>query len=466
MTNFEDLGLPENILHSLKHIHFDTPTPIQEQAIPVIMEGHDVLGSAQTGTGKTGAFGIPMLAKLTENNDNSIALVLTPTRELAQQVLESLSLLISRNSKIKTALLIGGDSMPKQLNQLRNRPRVIVGTPGRVNDHLKRRSLDLRNTEFLVLDETDRMLDMGFGIQLDEIAKYLPAERQTLMFSATMPNNIMALSKRFLSNPVRIAVGSTHTPVEKIHQELIKTNDAMKYGELMNQLKTREGSILVFVKTKYAAERMALKLKKENQSADAIHGDLRQSRRERVISNFRDQKYRILVATDIAARGLDIPHIQHVINYDLPQCPEDYIHRIGRTARAGAEGSAVNLLTPQDASKWKAIYKLINPSNRDKNMLGEGDYPISAEPLNAVKPLKKFQAKRLAEKAAADAANPDKKYNPFKPYAPDKKAKNRAKFNKNTRTFGPAVNSNKPKTAQGSKAKGRSNASRSFSRAA
>ena len=376
MANFEDFGLPENILHSLKHINFETPTPIQEQAIPVIMQGHDVLGSAQTGTGKTGAFGIPMLAQLSQSNDG-IALVLTPTRELAQQVLQNLSQLISRNSKIKTALLIGGDSMPKQLTQLKNRPRIIVGTPGRVNDHLKKGSLRLNQTRFLVLDETDRMLDMGFGIQLDEIAKYLPEERQTLMFSATLPNNIMSLSARFLHNPVRIAVGSTHTPVEKIRQELIKTNDAMKYGELMNQLKTRDGSILVFVKTKYAAERLSQKLAKENQNASAIHGDLRQSRRERVIADFRNQKYRILVATDIAARGLDIPHIQHVINYDLPQCPEDYIHRIGRTARAGAEGSAVNLLTPKDAAKWKAIHKLIHPANRDKEMLLEGDYPIS-----------------------------------------------------------------------------------------
>lgn len=442
MTNFADLGLPENILHSLEHIGFNTPTPIQEKAIPVIMEGHDVLGSAQTGTGKTGAFGIPMLAKLSEDPDG-IALILTPTRELAQQVLENFSRMISRSSKIKTALLIGGDSMPKQLAQLRNRPRIIVGTPGRVNDHLKRRTLHLDNTKFLVLDETDRMLDMGFGIQLDEIAKYLPTKRQTLMFSATLPNNIMALSKRFLNEPVRIAVGSTTTPIDKIHQELIKTTEATKYGELMHQLKTREGSILIFVKTKFSAERLAIKIGKEEQSADAIHGDLRQSRRDRVIANFREQKYRILVATDIAARGLDIPHIQHVINYDLPQCPEDYIHRIGRTARAGAEGCAVNLLTPQDGSKWRAIYKLINPTNRDKQMLGEEDAPISAEPLNSVpRALRKNHRKGTNRPNSAAAGENSaegsaaKKANPFKPYAPDKKAQNRDKFNKNARSYG------------------------------
>lgn len=469
MTNFADLGLPENILHSLEHIGFETPTPIQEQAIPVIMQGRDVLGSAQTGTGKTGAFGIPMLAQITQSEDG-IGLVLTPTRELAQQVLASLSKLISKTSKIKTALLIGGDPMPKQLTQLRNRPRIIVGTPGRINDHLKRRTLRLDNTKFLVLDETDRMLDMGFGIQLDEIAKYLPTERQTLMFSATMPNNIMALAKRFLNDPQRIAVGSTHTPIEKIHQELVKTTESTKYGELMNQLKTRDGSVLIFVKTKFGAERLAIKLAKENQSADAIHGDLRQSKRERVIANFREQKYRVLVATDIAARGLDIPHIKHVINYDLPQCPEDYIHRIGRTARAGAEGSAINLLTPQDGAKWKAIYKLINPSNRDKQMLGDENAPISAEPLNAIpRALRKNHRKGTnrpnrgdtvsADTVAADGT-PAKKANPFKPYAPDKKAQNRDKFNKNARNFG--FGASRGKSSQGSKSKGRANSSRSF----
>ena len=410
------MGLPENIIHTLKHINFTAPTPIQEQAIPVALNGHDILGSAQTGTGKTAAFAIPLATHLIKNPESS-ALILLPTRELAQQVIKATADIIGKSSKIKTALLIGGDSMPKQLQQLRNHARIIVGTPGRINDHLKRGSLKLDKTDFLVLDETDRMLDMGFGIQLNEIASHLPKKRQTLMFSATLPDNIVTLSRKYLTQPVRIAVGSLNTPIDKIKQELIKTNDALKYGELLSQLKNYEGSVLVFVKTKFGAECLAGKLSKADFDAEAIHGDLRQNRREKVIQNFRQQKYRILVATDIAARGLDIPHIQCVINYDLPQCPEDYIHRIGRTARAGAEGTAVNLLTPKDNSQWKAIYKLINPGAKNKTMPDISETVVSAEPLNS-KPVKKAAA------------------NPFRPFAPDKKNRSRGKFNKNAKNFG------------------------------
>ncbi len=375
------------------------------------MEGHDILGSAQTGTGKTGAFAIPMIAHLLACPASS-ALILLPTRELARQVLDAADKMLGNRQKILSALLIGGDSMIKQLQQLKKKPRIIVGTPGRINDHLRQRTLKLDETDFLVLDETDRMLDMGFGAQLEQIAKYLPAARQTLMFSATLPANIISLSRKYLNNPVRIAVGATTAPAANIRQELIKTTDAAKYGELINLLQNREGSVLVFVKTKYGAERLAQKLAKENQAADAIHGDLRQSRREKVIAGFRQRKFRVLVATDIAARGLDIPHIESVINYDLPQCPEDYIHRIGRTARAGAAGTAVNLLTPKDASRWKEIYKLMNPTAREKVLLADENAPIDATPLS------------------------HKPKNPFKPYAPDKKAKSRIKFNKNARDFG------------------------------
>ena len=373
MNNFEVLGLPETMLPALEAINFTIP--IQAQAIPVAMEGHDILGSAQTGTGKTGAFTLPMIAHLLSCPASS-ALILLPTRELARQVLDAADKMLGNRQKILSALLIGGDSMIKQLQQLKKKPRIIVGTPGRINDHLRQGTLKLNETDFLVLDETDRMLDMGFGAQLEQIAKYLPAARQTLMFSATLPANIISLSRKYLNNPVRIAVGATTAPAANIRQELIKTTDAAKYGELINQLQNREGSVLVFVKTKYGAERLAQKLAKENQAADAIHGDLRQSRREKVITGFRQRKFRVLVATDIAARGLDIPHIESVINYDLPQCPEDYIHRIGRTARAGENA------------------------------------PIDATPLN------------------------HKPKNPFKPYAPDKKVKNRIKFNKNARDFG------------------------------
>ena len=286
---------------------------------------------------------------------------MTPTRELATQVLTQLQAMLGKRSKIKSALLIGGESMPKQLTQLRNRPRVIVGTPGRINDHLQRKSLLLHDTDFLVLDETDRMLDMGFTVQIENVMKYLPAKRQTLLFSATLPKNIARIAEKYLNNPARIAVSATFSPAANIKQDTLKVSEADKYPHLLAQLDERQGSVLVFVKTKYGTEKMAKKLAKEGYSADAIHGDLRQNKRNRVIAGFRNKKYRILVATDVAGRGLDIPHIEHVINYDLPQCAEDYIHRIGRTARAGARGAALNLVTPADKSKWHAIDRLLNP---------------------------------------------------------------------------------------------------------
>lgn len=359
-TNFSGFGLPAKLLQSLARMQFSTPTPIQAQAIPLGIAGRDILGSAQTGTGKTAAFGIPLIVKLM-NNPQAAALVMTPTRELATQVLAVLHQLIPVPT-IKTALLIGGEAMPRQFRQLQAQPKLIVGTPGRIYDHLQRGSLRLNNCHFLVLDETDRMLDMGFATQIEKIVTRMPTERQTMMFSATLPPGIVKLSSKYLNNPERISVGSTITASPNIRQELIQTSDHEKYPRLLEHLAAHAGSVLIFVKTKYGTEKLAVRLARQNHSADAVHGDLRQSRRDRVIQGFRDKKFRILVATDLAARGLDIPHIGMVINYDMPQCPEDYIHRIGRTARAGAEGKAINLLTPADREKWGAIHKLMNPS--------------------------------------------------------------------------------------------------------
>ena len=363
MTNFEGFGLPATLLQSLKAVGFNTPTPIQAAAIPLALEGKDILGSAQTGTGKTGAFSIPLITKLL-NSPRGTALVLTPTRELATQVEDNIKKLLNYSTSIKTALLIGGDSMHKQLDQLKRRPRVIIGTPGRINDHLERGSLLLHDANFLVLDEMDRMLDMGFGVQLERIMKFMPQVRQTLMFSATIPANIVQVSQKYLKNAERISMGSATAPAAKIEQVVVQISEEKKYDELLNQLGQRAGSIIVFVKTKWGADKMASRLRKEKYGAEAIHGDLRQNQRDRVIKSFREKKYRVLVATDIAARGLDIPHIEHVINYNLPQCPEDYIHRIGRTARAGAEGAAVCLVSPGEASQWRAIQKLMNPNEK------------------------------------------------------------------------------------------------------
>jgi ATP-dependent RNA helicase DeaD len=361
MENFKLLKIEDSLKSSLDRMNFKKPTPIQAMAIPFALEGRDVLGTAQTGTGKTLAFSIPLINKLILDK-NAYALVMCPTRELASQVMVAIKSIITGKINIKTALLIGGESMQKQLRQLNNRSRIIVGTPGRINDHLKRKSLNLSATKYLVLDETDRMLDMGFTPQIEMVLKFVPKNYQTLLFSATLPTNIIKISERYLNNPERISTGSTSIPVAKIKQETLKVFKENKYDELIDQFLSRKGSILVFVKTKRSADKMVKRLKEDGHSADAIHGDLRQSKRDRVISSFRKGLKRILIATDVAARGLDIPLIQHVINYDLPQVPEDYIHRIGRTARAGSEGSALTFLVPEDRSMWNSISKLIDPN--------------------------------------------------------------------------------------------------------
>ena len=359
--NFADLQIENKLKRSIELADFKTPTPIQIKSIPISLTGKDILGTAQTGTGKTLAFTIPMINKLIKNK-NSMGLIVCPTRELASQVMTNVLKLNIREIGIGNALLIGGESMQKQLRKLNKKARIIVGTPGRINDHLKRRSLNLSKVNYLVLDETDRMLDMGFTPQIERILNFIPKDRQTLLFSATLPNNILKISQKYLNNPERISVGSSSAPIEKIKQETLKISHDKKYHELINQLIERSGSILVFIKTKHSADKIAKRLKYEGHKADSIHGNLRQSRRDRVINGFRNGNIRILIATDVAARGLDIPLIKHVINYDLPQVPEDYIHRIGRTGRAGKDGSALTFLTPGDKSKWNSISKLIDPN--------------------------------------------------------------------------------------------------------
>ncbi len=364
MTDFTQFkGLSPQLLESLTLMGFNTPTPIQVQAIPLALEGKDILGSAQTGTGKTGAFAIPLVSKILNNEIHS-ALVLTPTRELAVQVLAAIQQILGKRSTINTALLIGGEAMPHQFRQLRRSPRIVVGTPGRINDHLERQTLTIDKTTFLVLDETDRMLDMGFGRQIDSIVAFLPSPIQTLMFSATMPRNIMQMAAKYLKNPERIEIGSSLMPVESITQESIRIQDAEKYGQLIKELDTREGSVVIFVKTKQNAKNIADRLYRDNFEAEAIHGNLRQNKRDSVIKGFRENRFRVLVATDVAARGLDVPHIQHVINHDLPQCPEDYIHRIGRTARAGAKGSAINFITNKEDKLWRAIERFMKTGDQ------------------------------------------------------------------------------------------------------
>lgn len=343
MKNFSDFDLPQELQATLAKMQFTTPTPIQSEAIPVALQGQDILGSAQTGTGKTAAFLLPIITKLMASN-NETALILTPTRELAKQIFDFANLLLDR-TKIRAALLIGGAPIYLQLKQLNMGARLIVGTPGRVNDHIGRNELLLKNTKYLVLDETDLMLDMGFSEQINDILEYMPPKRQTLLFSATLPDQILKLSEKYLVEPKRIAIGKVTNVASNIVEDIVFTTREGKYDELVKALDSKTGTIIVFVKTKMDAENVAKKLLKEKHKVDFLHGGLRQSRRDRVTKLFRTKGFRIMIATDVAARGLDIPHIEHVINYDMPESHEDYIHRIGRTARAAASGCALSLIT-------------------------------------------------------------------------------------------------------------------------
>ena len=361
MTTFKDFPLPEALQHKLDALGFDKPTPVQERAIPAALENRDILGSAQTGTGKTAAFSVPLLTKIM-NHADVYGIIVTPTRELALQVDEQIRAFLSAKSKIRSVVLIGGVSIERQVQALGKKPKIIVGTPGRIIDHLERKSLDLSGFNYVVLDETDRMLDMGFSAPIAEIFSHVSGERQTLLFSATLPKNIQKISAQYLQNPVRIETGQVNSVGDNIVQSTQFVSKDGKFEMLVDALREHDQSAIVFMNSKFATEKMAKRLKSAGIIAEAIHGDLRQSRRERVISNLRDHKFRVLVATDVAARGIDVPHIHQVINFDLPRQTEDYIHRIGRTGRNGAQGIALNLATRDDMEKLNEIERLINPN--------------------------------------------------------------------------------------------------------
>ena len=369
MHSFSEYRLSDNLNKSLRDLRFNKPTEIQSKTIPLGIEGSDILASAETGSGKTASYLIPLINKISKEGKTS-GLILTPTRELAQQVSEVCKSLLGYKSNINLALIVGGASMRNQLVQLKKRPKIIIGTPGRINDLLEKKSLILKYFNYFVLDEADRMLDMGFQDQVEKIIQYLPIKRQSLLFSATLPKEIIKLSSKYLKNPIRVNVKENKVIKTQIKQKVLNTKTEMKYDQLVDEISLRKGSILIFVRTKYSTEKLKKRLKKDTVKSLALHGDLRQNKRSRILKDFRDDKFRILIATDIASRGLDVPHIEHVINYDLPQVPEDFIHRIGRTARAGSVGEAVSFVTPNDKRMWKSIEKLMenlkNPDHKNQ----------------------------------------------------------------------------------------------------
>lgn len=359
MNSFKELHLSESLTRAIAAMAFERPTPIQAQSIPLLLDGRDLIGCAQTGTGKTAAFSIPMVARL-EQEKHTTALVLVPTREIALQIAKVVESLTTRLTHLRPVVLIGGAAMSPQMRALSRKPRIVIATPGRLIDHLERRTVNLSHVGVLVLDEADRMLDMGFAPQLNEILKQVPKERQTMLFSATMPADIQKLANRILNKPERVTVGKVSAPAEKIKQTILQTEISKKNDVLLDVLNEREGSVLIFMRTKRRTDKLARFLTSYGHQVGHIHGDRSQAQRNAALQGFRTGKFRILVATDVAARGIDVPSIEHVINFDLPQCAEDYVHRIGRTARAGASGEALSILTPEDRSQWRQIAKLVN----------------------------------------------------------------------------------------------------------
>ena len=363
MTDFSTLGLSPVILKSLAELGFTQPTPIQEQAIPHLLEGRDLMGLAQTGTGKTAAFGLPLIQKLSGYGARpgpraTHALILAPTRELVNQIATNLRGFV-RHSHLKVTAVVGGQSINVQSNALQRGTDILVATPGRLLDLVERKAVRLDTAKVLILDEADQMLDLGFIHALRRIAKLVGTPRQTMLFSATMPNQIEDLSRAYLVDPVRVEVTPPGRTADRIAQSVHFVDQRAKTGLLINLLKQRPGDLsLVFARTKHGAEKLMKNLVKEGLSAASIHGNKSQGQRERAIKAFRDGEIRVLVATDVAARGIDIPGVSHVYNFDLPEVAEAYVHRIGRTARAGAEGKAVAFCSAAEMHLLKGIEKL------------------------------------------------------------------------------------------------------------
>jgi ATP-dependent RNA helicase RhlE len=359
-NGFLKLGIAPAILEVLYKHKFEQPTPIQEQAIPIALDGKDLVGIAQTGTGKTLAFGVPMIQRALQGK-GAAGLIVLPTRELALQVQESLNL-IGKPFGIKTALLIGGSSMWRQIGEIRRGPNIIIGTPGRIIDHLDQRTLNLSGVNILVLDEADRMLDMGFAPQLKRILQHVPAERQTLLFSATMPPEIMRIARTFMKLPVQVEIVPPGTAATNVTQEVFIVPREQKIALLYKLLYDYRGSVLIFMRTKFGAKKLTRDIRDAGHTAAEIHSNRSLTQRRDALEGFKTGRYRVLVATDIASRGIDVTGIEVVINYDLPEQAEDYVHRIGRTARAGAAGHAISFATPDQRGDLRTIERLLRKS--------------------------------------------------------------------------------------------------------
>jgi len=386
LTTFSELGLAEPLNRALAEQEYLTPTPIQAQAIPILLTGRDLVGIAQTGTGKTAAFALPILHKFAQQRvphetKTCRVLVLSPTRELSGQIVDSFKT-YGKHLRLRVALAIGGVSIGGQARALSGGVDILVATPGRLLDLMQQNALRLKNVDTFVLDEADRMLDMGFIRDIRKIVAKLPAERQTLLFSATMPEDIASLAKQILKNPASVAVTPVASTVERIAQRVIHVDRGAKLTQLIDILRTEQvNRVLVFTRTKHGADKVARGLTHAGIASEAIHGNKSQNNRTRTLTAFRTGEIKTLVATDIAARGIDVDGVTHVINFDLPNEPESYVHRIGRTARAGAEGIAISLCSPDEKDFLRQIERLIRitlPSSRS-TLVGQ---PVNSRDLS------------------------------------------------------------------------------------
>ena len=410
--NFEDLKLIEPILKALKHQNYIEPTEIQAKSIPLVLSGDDILGSAQTGTGKTAAFAIPIIQHLVKSeynlqkNRKISSLIVTPTRELAIQIEENFKA-YSKYTKLKTTVIFGGVSQHGQTRALSNGIDILVATPGRLLDLINQGFISINAVKYFVLDEADRMLDMGFIHDIKKIIAKLPKKRQSLFFSATMPQNILELSKQILVNPEKVAVNAISSAADTIQQYLYTTNKNNKKELLLHILKdSKLDQVLLFSRTKHGADKIVRNLKKKNINCAAIHGDRSQNQRQRALKDFKDGKIRMLVGTDIAARGIDISKLRYVINYDIPNEPETYVHRIGRCGRAGEEGISISICEPEENAYIRNIEKLIKQKIK---VISSNPFPQTDKPMTTAE--KKEFEKQKQKRKQEFFANRNKKKN-------------------------------------------------------
>ncbi len=401
MSTFTEFGLDPDVIQAVSEMGFEEATPIQAKSIPVALSGRDMIGQAQTGTGKTAAFGIPLINKIPATEDRIIALIMAPTRELAIQVAEEIEKL-GRFKGIRSLAIYGGQDIGRQIRSLRRKPQIIIGTPGRLLDHINRKTIRLDDVKTVVLDEADEMLDMGFMDDIQTILKLVPEERQTLLFSATMPVNIQKLAQQFLRNPEHISVIPKQVSAPLIQQFYIEVQERMKFDALCRLLDMEPPELaIVFGRTKRRVAELSEALAKRGYASDGLHGDLSQNQRDAVMRKFRDGSIDVLVATDVAARGLDVSGVTHVINFDLPQDPESYVHRIGRTGRAGKEGTSWTFVTPREIDHLHFIEKITR-------------HRIAKKPLPTLSEAMEGKQKVVAERILETLRSSEEEVNPYK----------------------------------------------------